>query len=129
MSLKGPPVTILLNERPLYELEWLEDFYKRVKFPNPKCEGLLVKVNRVLSRRISGEFDDQIKQQALFQLLGEDYVRIHFPHHRFNPELLEPPKTNPDVKMAYMKEMKHLLDEHLEMALEDLNFPTSFRYW
>ena len=38
------PVTITLNERPLYDLEWLEDCYKKVKFPNPKCEEFLVEV-------------------------------------------------------------------------------------
>ena len=103
------PVTITLNERPLYDLEWLEDCYKKVKFPNPKCEEFLVEVlmqlitdsprtyfclldlsaasqvNAVLSQKISGELDNQVKQQALFQLLGEDYVRIHFPHHKYNP--------------------------------------------
>ena len=42
-------------------------------------------VNAVLSQKISGELDNQVKQQALFQLLGEDYVRIHFPHHKYNP--------------------------------------------
>ena len=25
----------------------------------------------------------------MFKLLGEDYVRIHFPHHKYNPKLLE----------------------------------------
>ncbi len=30
-----------------------------------------------------------MKQQALFKLLGEDYVRIHFPHHKYNPKLLD----------------------------------------
>jgi hypothetical protein len=30
-----------------------------------------------------------VKQQALFKLLGEDYVRIHFPHHKYNPKLLD----------------------------------------
>ena len=38
------PVTITLNERPLYDLDWLEDCYKKVKFPNPKCEEFLVEV-------------------------------------------------------------------------------------
>ena len=40
------PVTITLNERPLYDLDWLEDCYKKVKFPNPKCEEFLVEVRR-----------------------------------------------------------------------------------
>ena len=31
-------VTILLNERQIYDLEWLEHCYKKVRFPNPKCE-------------------------------------------------------------------------------------------
>ena len=47
--------------------------------------ALVFQVNAVLSQKISGELDNQVKQQALFQLLGEDYVRIHFPHHKYNP--------------------------------------------
>ena len=93
-------VTITLNERPLYDLEWLEDCYKRVRFPNPKCEEFLVEINKTLSHKIRGELDNKVKQQALFSLLGEDYVRIHFPHHKYDLSLLEPPKTRPDVKKA-----------------------------
>ena len=63
------PVTIQLNERTMYDLDWLEDCYKRVKFPNPKCEELLVEVNEGLSHKITGELDNQVKQQALFQFL------------------------------------------------------------
>lgn len=121
------PVTIMLNERPLYDLDWLEDCYKAVRFPNPKCEDFLVEVNQVLSQKISGELENQTKQQALFQLLGEDYVRIHFPHHKFNPKLLEPPKASPDVKKLYMKEMKELVDQQLEVSLKELGYPADVR--
>ena len=41
-------VTILLNERQIYDLEWLEHCYKKVRFPNPKCEEFLVEINNTL---------------------------------------------------------------------------------
>ena len=68
---------------PLYELEWLQTCYTKVSFPNPKCADFLAEVNEKLSERIRGELDNEVKQQALFQLLGEDYVRMHFPHHKW----------------------------------------------
>ena len=86
-------VTILLNERQIYDLEWLEHCYKKVRFPNPKCEEFLVEINNTLSHKIRGELDNKYKQQALFSLLGEDYVRIHFPHHKYDVKLLEQTKV------------------------------------
>ena len=120
----APEVTILLNERQLYELDWLEDCYKKVRFPNPKCEEFLVEINNTLSHKIRGELDNKYKQQALFSLLGEDYVRIHFPHHKYDLKLLE--QTKPDVKKAYIDEMKQLVQEQLGVTLKVAQFLTFF---
>ena len=49
-------VTIQLNERQIYDLEWLEDCYKKVRFPNPKCEDFLTEINKTLSNKIRGIF-------------------------------------------------------------------------
>ena len=134
-------VTILLNERQIYDLEWLEHCYKKVRFPNPKCEEFLVEINNTLSHKIRGELDNKYKQQALFSLLGEDYVRIHFPHHKYDVKLLEQTKVRfilfiilkniiyiikqyqkilfkPDVKKAYIDEMKQLVQEQLAVTLK-----------
>ena len=54
-------------------------------------------MNDRLSQKVRGELDNEAKQQALFSLLGRQYVRIHFPHHKWEPELLEPPRTKPEV--------------------------------
>ena len=120
------PVTIQLNERTMYDLDWLEDCYKRVKFPNPKCEELLVEVNEGLSHKITGELDNQVKQQALFQLLGEDYVRIHFPHHKYNPKIFH--EANSELKKAYTKDMKQMIDRQLDVTLKELGYPEDVRY-
>lgn len=117
------PVTIKLNEREIYDLEWLEECYKKVRFPNPKCEEFLVEINKTLSHKIRGELDNKIKQQALFSLLGQDYVRIHFPHHKYDLSLLEPPKTKPDVKKAYVDEMKNLVQEQIQVTLKECGYP------
>ena len=47
-------VMIQLNERQIYDLEWLEDCYKKVRFPNPKCEDFLTEINKTLSNKIRG---------------------------------------------------------------------------
>ena len=28
-----------------------------------------------------GEFTNKYRQQAVFELLGQDYTKVHFPHH------------------------------------------------
>ena len=50
-------VMIQLNERQIYDLEWLEDCYKKVRFPNPKCEDFLTEINKTLSNKIRGEYN------------------------------------------------------------------------
>ena len=102
-------VTILLNERQIYDLEWLEHCYKKVRFPNPKCEEFLVEINNTLSHKIRGELDNKYKQQALFSLLGEDYVRIHFPHHKYDVKLLEQTKVR---FLVISKNKKIFLDQN-----------------
>eukprot|EP00095_Tigriopus_kingsejongensis_P003186 snap_masked-scaffold91_size383040-processed-gene-1.17 protein:Tk03186 transcript:snap_masked-scaffold91_size383040-processed-gene-1.17-mRNA-1 annotation:"Flotillin-1 " len=107
----------------LFELDWLEDCHRQVALPNPKCEDLCVQVNEKLRKRVRGEFDNEIKQQAMFQLLGEDYVRINFPRQKFRPLLLDPPKTRPEIKEVYINEMKGLLDENMAKSFKDLGYP------
>jgi len=114
---------IQLNERQIYDLEWLEDCYKKVRFPNPKCEDFLTEINKTLSNKIRGELDNKVKQQALFSLLGEDYVRIHFPHHKYDLSVLDPPKTRPEVRKAYVEEMKQLVQEQLGVTLKECGYP------
>ena len=63
--------------------------------------------------------DNKVKQQALFSLLGEDYVRIHFPHHKYDLSVLDPPKTRPEVRKAYVEEMKQLVQEQLGVTLKE----------
>ena len=103
-------------------------------------------VNAVLSQKISGELDNQVKQQALFQLLGEDYVRIHFPHHKYNPgnifslhqfvhiwckndyflsAVLD--NIRPELKKQYNDEMKALVEQQLDNTLKDLKYPKDVR--
>ena len=61
------PVTITLNERPLYDLDWLEDCYKKVKFPNPKCEEFLVEVRSKLHKAFTDitQFKDSFYPQLI----------------------------------------------------------------
>ena len=63
-----------------------------------------------------------MKQQALFSLLGQDYVRIHFPHHKYDLSVLDPPKTKPEIKKAYVEEMKQLVQEQLGGTLTECGY-------
>ena len=59
-------VTIQLNERQIYDLEWLEDCYKKVRFPNPKCEDFLTEINKTLSNKIRGDFFNNYNMYRFF---------------------------------------------------------------
>ena len=41
--------------------------------------------------------------------------------------MLEPPKTKPDLKEAYIKEMKGLLHEQLGVAKKEMGYPEDVR--
>ncbi|XP_059082396.1 uncharacterized protein LOC131879920 [Tigriopus californicus] len=110
-------------EKNSFEIEWLETCRQKVVLPNSKCEDFCIQVNERLRKRIRGEFDNEIKQQAMFQLLGKDYVRVNFPRQKFKPQLLDPPKTKPDLKEMYLKEMRELLEENALKSIKDLDYP------
>jgi len=70
--------------RPQYGVSWMDECYDKVDKDNERSMDFLAKVNELLSTKVRGELDNEAKQQALFVLLGEDYVRLHFPHHRYS---------------------------------------------
>ena len=45
-------------------------------------DELLADVNKQLSFKIRGEFSNKYRQQAILELLGQDFARLHFPHHK-----------------------------------------------
>ena len=106
------------------------------------------KVSTRLAAKVRGELDNEVKQQCLFQLLGKEYVAVQFPHHRWNPRLLE--KTDPHVnetvrpmyvfatancyrtilfqlKEGYFREMKELLEEQCTQVQKEMNMPEDVR--
>lgn len=47
------------------------------------------------------------------------------PLRRFNPKVLD--KARPEVKEAYTREMKELLEEQLSVAQKELGYPEDVR--
>ena len=99
------------------------------------------------SSKLRGELDNEVKQQALFKLLGQDYVTMYFRNaryttflthcfkisrlikitfSRFKPALLEPPKTKPEVREAYMEEMRLLLEDQIIATQKDMGLPEDY---
>ena len=105
---------------------WVEGCFNQLSRNNPKCEQFLAEVNERLSYKLGGELDNEVKQQALFHLLGRQYVQLHFPHHRYNTKLLN--GTKEEVRAAYINEMKLLLDEQISISQRDLGYPRDVRY-
>lgn len=98
-----------------------------MSYPNKKSEDFLLPLNKRLSNKLRGEFDNPVKQQALFSLLGEDYVKLNFPRAEFKPSLLEAPKTAPELKRAYLNEMEDFLLEQIKETQEDIAMPEDVR--
>ena len=45
---------------------------------------------------------------------------------RFKPALLEPPKTKPEVREAYMEEMRLLLEDQIIATQKDMGLPEDY---
>lgn len=50
-------------------------------------------------------------------------MRLNFPHQKIRPELTEPPRTKPEVRDAYLEEMRRFLDTQMSVVRQELNFP------
>lgn len=107
----------------MFQLDWLNACHDNVDFGVSHTENFLAEVNRTLAHRVRGEFNNQWKQQALFELLGQDYVQLHFPHHQFSPELLRPPNLPAAKREECLAEMRDLLEDQLGASLEELGYP------
>ncbi|KAF0307957.1 hypothetical protein FJT64_020784 [Amphibalanus amphitrite] len=97
-------------------LSWCGNFAKQL-------QSVLEKVNQALASRVKGQLSSEAKQQALFSLLGKEFVRQHFPHHKFNTKILEPPKMAPAVKEKHLREMRAHLKAELGGAMRDCGYP------
>ncbi|XP_043193185.1 uncharacterized protein LOC122365761 [Amphibalanus amphitrite] len=107
----------------LFTEPWMANCAQQVNFPNPACQKVLEKVNQALASRVKGQLSSEAKQQALFSLLGKEFVRQHFPHHKFNTKILEPPKMAPAVKEKHLREMRAHLKAELGGAMRDCGYP------
>ena len=86
------------------------------------------------------------RQQAILELLGQDFARLHFPHHQveaeifrnkaqfswlefyfqFDSRLLRPPNMDPKKREELLGDMRDLVDTLLIESLEDLGYPRDF---
>ncbi|XP_045139381.1 uncharacterized protein LOC123520820 [Portunus trituberculatus] len=101
---------------------WLDRCYKSLVTSNPSCLQLLEEVSAALARHVTEPQESELRQQAVFLLLGPEYTAKHFPYHRYNVRTLEPP-LNPQRKESYLKEARLFLDECFSRALEELSYP------
>ena len=77
-----PEIHITDENPPIFELEWLDQCVDKIQFSGPGVDELLADVNKQLSFKIRGEFSNKYRQQAILELLGQDFARLHFPHHK-----------------------------------------------
>ena len=56
--------------------------FTQIQFSGPGVDDLLADVNKQLSFKVRGEFSNKYRQQAILELLGQDFARLHFPHHQ-----------------------------------------------
>ena len=54
--------------------------------------------------------------QALFSLLGVAFVQKHFPHHKFEPEIID--HLEYEKREKIIKEMKEFIDDKVTASLE-----------
>lgn len=117
---------VVANEKqPFYTADWLEDCYQQLAVPNPNIEKLMEKIAERLAVNVKGQLDNSGKQQALFTLLGRQYVKQHFPHHKYDPTMLEPPKMKSDTKVILLEDMREWLQQQLVATCHELGYDKS----
>ncbi|CAL4067437.1 unnamed protein product, partial [Meganyctiphanes norvegica] len=104
--------------RDLFQEEWMNKCYQQLIFPNPSCVQVLEKVSRALGHRVMKPQSSELKQQALFLLLGREFTKQHFPRAQYNVAILDPPKISSMQKERYLNEMRAFLDKALSQAIE-----------
>ncbi|XP_042880993.1 uncharacterized protein LOC122258822 [Penaeus japonicus] len=107
----------------VFKEKWMNQCYKNLSYPNPACVQVLDKVNRALVSRVTQPQNTNLKQQALFSLLGREFVEQHFPLQKYAVSILEPPRTSPKNKEKYMNEMREFLLNALNQAMADCDYP------
>ena len=121
-----PQIQVIDENPPIFDLEWMDNCVDKVNFAGPGIDQLLADVNKQLSFKIRGEFSNKYRQQALLELLGQDFARLHFPHHQYDTKLLRPPNMEPKKREELMSEMRDLMDTFLVDTLEELGYPRDF---
>ncbi|XP_023332479.1 uncharacterized protein LOC111704471 [Eurytemora carolleeae] len=119
-----PEIMITDENAPLFDLDWLNSTAEQINLADGKIDKFLTEINKTLAHRMRGEFTNKYRQQAVFELLGQDYTKVHFPHHEFAPELIRPPQFPPNKREELMAEMRTLLDEQITESLQELGYPT-----
>ncbi|XP_047483893.1 uncharacterized protein LOC125035583 isoform X1 [Penaeus chinensis] len=111
------------EEEEVFREKWMNQCYKKLIYPNPSCVQVLDKVNRALVSRVTRPQNTNLKQQALFSLLGREFVEQHFPLQKYDVSILEPPRTNAKNKEKYLSEMREFLQNALNQAMSDCDYP------
>ena len=83
-----PEIHVTDENPPMFDLEWLDGCSDKIKFGGSGTNEILTEVNKQLSFKIRGEFSNKFRQQAMFDLLGQDYAQLHFPHHQVGKAII-----------------------------------------
>ncbi|CAG0894994.1 unnamed protein product [Cyprideis torosa] len=112
-----------IRQARMFKEDWMNKAYAKVAFPNPKCEKVLAKINGVLAKKLKPDKADKAKEQALYLLLGKDFVAKHFPEATYDPSVLEPPNMDPKEKAKHIAKAKSYLDDKRNEATQELGWP------
>ena len=104
-----PEIHITDENPPIFDLEWMDQCvdkvhnynysddrclrclpytcFSQIQFSGPGVDDLLADVNKQLSFKVRGEFSNKYRQQAILELLGQDFARLHFPHHQVGADI------------------------------------------
>ncbi|KAK4314761.1 hypothetical protein Pmani_013962 [Petrolisthes manimaculis] len=81
---------------------------------------MLDQISKALARHVTEPLGSELKQQALFTLLGPEFTTQHFPYHTYNPKKLDP--VSQRQKEKYLKEAREFLDKCLDKAIKDCGY-------
>ena len=102
----------------LFESGWLNDCLHEARGIK-KFRKMEADVCEDLVDFLRPELDSQLRQQALFSLLGMGFVQKNFPHHKYDTDYLDR-EIHPRKKEQALEEAKQLIQEKVLESVRDI---------
>ncbi|XP_077865816.1 uncharacterized protein LOC144352813 [Saccoglossus kowalevskii] len=107
--------------------QWMDTAVQETLLPDSPWHQVQDKINVALAKRVEAEIykeNSGEKREALFRVLGHQYVKKYLSQYPYDPALLSPPNIPLQQRQVYEQEMEYWLDRQVEEVVKERNVNT-----